>query len=301
MKPLVAFIPIYEGKELCQPLVTTREFGRWMEENFKADYPAFYSAATQLNNSEGYNNHPGAFLAGFFRKYPVVKQENRQRSFSIGSDIVNRILSHGLAEKSDFNKLAGSNNGQRKWLKTYTIFQIKIALSALMGELGINVIKLDNSFYHVLRFSCQIRPIWKYDKYAIPQEKAKTLFNPQSKPVKVKKPRQNNSNKGLAKVWTKNENIFVNLFAANMRDKDWPYVVVSLTEDKRIYFSCGTKDWHSCPMHKDGNSFGLGAEISSVIAHNKGFGYPEMGKYKLVWHDADGRFELCLNERISKY
>lgn len=288
----------YRGERVGPPLVTTREFGRWMHAAFAEKYPDVYTAATMINNAEGRTLHPGAFLNRFFRNYPMQSEEKQQRSFKSDSQVVLYLFKHDLANYVDADKLAGSPDSSKVWVKAYTVSQIIVAVNQLFAQHNKRLMSINDYIGKAVVINCTIKPHWEYDQTGKgPPKGAKSLFEIAPKPA-PKKPINKAvlANKGLARISIRdNYKDEINLYKINTDGRGWDYVYLSVRSNPDTLVICqGTKDWHSAKLDptKSKFSYRLG-ELNKF--------YPKLttGKYKMKYFPDKGEYHIYLEEKVK--
>lgn len=308
---LRAAVPIYRHKEACQPIVTTREFGRWVTEAFGTSDPEIVIAATHITNNDGRPVHPGGYLNHYFAKKPILKEENKQRSFRVDSEFVMALIKRGLADIKDMNKLAGSSSNEKVWLKVYTLTQIEIAFNDLLRTMGRREVDFDLWVADPLvEIKCSKEPTWEFDqlnKKNVP--KTKSLFQIDSMPAKeVPVPSLNKSifsdegkykesDRGAARYaqhGARKADV-INLRKINIVPLGWEYINVAFDREAcRMLINKGTYASHSAKLRQDGSSFTLGQHFI------KSRFQIEPGLYKLRYVEGDGgTIIIDFNERTG--
>lgn len=245
-------IPVYGDIVQSKPLVSTREFGRWMETNFADTCPEFYLAATHIKNEEGFPKHPGAYLNGFFRKHPVINIQVTQRSFAIDSHFVLECVKEGIVSLKDANKLAGGESTSYNFIKFYTLDQIEIALTPLIQYFNPPGLDLPILKYTQTTFiPCPVKQQWFYDTQIENRAPSKRLFSVGYRQDQKPRKRVSTLNEGIARVFTSGTRIDINLHKANWDGRNWEYVIVSGSR-YQILVSQGNKDYHTAKVRKDG-------------------------------------------------
>lgn len=257
---IVGVIPSYRGITRGPVLISTREFGRWMEHNFADTQPEFYLAATHIKNEEGFPKHPGAYLNGFFRKHPVINREIAQRSFHIESDFIINCVRQGIVSLKDANKLVGAEATNYNYIKFYTVPQIELALQPLVKLFNPGFTEFE-PFVYAMMINSKDEIVWKYDANMAPP--TKKLFD--TKKVKTPPPRRFKTPQlsGLCRVEKTKTGLSINLYRVNWDNRNWAYVRsktyeirshISATPPKLIIIiSPGSADWHDAAVRKDGS------------------------------------------------
>lgn len=281
-------VPTYRGIVQSEPLVSTREFGRWMEENFADTCPEFYLAATHIKNEEGFPKHPGAYLNGFFRKHPMISIHKMQRSFKIDSEFIIECVKEGLVSFKDANKLVGDESTNYNYIKLYTQSQVEIALAPLVTYFNPPQFTSFASAMHITFINCKTKPEWFYDYQMEVKTKTKQLFSLGATPALMKKKERRTMYKGMARVKPIGNTLEINLYKLNWNNRNWQYVNVLCTKDM-ILITQGYEDRYSAKVRKDGTFVTSDYHLLKLV---------RPGRYALEWVTERGEYRIDLQNQI---
>lgn len=281
-------VPIHGGVPVGPSLVSTREFGRWMEESFADSCPEFYLAATHIKNEEGFPKHPGAYLNGFFRKHPMISLNKMQRSFKIDSQFVLECVKEGIVSLKDANKLVGDESTNYNYIKFYTFEQVKIALKPLLEFYNPPHFTRLDEHSHQIHIQVSSPPEWFYDYQMEVKTKTKQLFSLDAKPAPMEKKERRTMYKGMARVKPIGNTLEINLYKPNWNNRNWQYVNVVCTKDM-ILITQGYEDRYSAKVRKDGTFVTSDYCLSKLV---------RPGRYALEWVTERGEYRIDLQNQI---
>lgn len=286
---LKVVIPAYAGMTYGPKLVSTREFGYWMENNFADTNPEFYLAATHIKNEEGFPKHPGAYLNGFFRKHPMINIQKAQRSFHIESEFILGCIKEGIVSLKDANKLVGDENTNYSFIKFYTLDQLQIALDPLIKLFRPGFEKVAGNTRTVV-IDCSQRPEWHYDTN-LKQRPAPLIGLKTDKKESITVKPKRSQYKGLAGIKIRDNNMWVNLYRDNWDGRNWEYVNIQhLVGPGVLLINQGDMEWHTAKVTKRGEF----VIKNHLLATNT-----PPGKYELEFINSTGTYRINLKNQIT--
>ena len=146
---------VYKGNTISPVLTTTREYGRWLMEEYDE-----YTTAQQLfmksktrNGNTVLESHPGTRIGNFFDTQNFSKPELHCWYLLQDTKEMERLVKLGLAELRD--TIPSSNKEGKRVLRIYTLEQLELYLKSTVDRnfrwykeyqppKQINVVTLDN-------------------------------------------------------------------------------------------------------------------------------------------------------------
>lgn len=280
-----AAIPIYNGTAYGPALISTREFGYWLD-MAAADLPKVIRNGLHITNAKGYTRHPGAPINAYFTKHPGVVDDMRQRSFKISSEFINKLVELELTSLKDSNKLVGADNQQYTVIKMYTVNQINVFMRYLLNDRSFNL----EPFITQIGVTLNAPPVWYYDKIndytAVNSLIGRKGIVNIDMPVKQKRSVVKSNDHGRMRYTQIGNSDVISLLTANMKAVTWDYVDIEpLPEVGMLLVKQATKEWHHAKIRKDGHTFTLGVDYMEQY-----FPSTEPGSYPVEYRETDQTF-----------
>ena len=131
---LNTFQLVYQDRTLSPILVTTREYGKWMTQeydNYTAAQELFTKAKTKDGNTV-LESHPGTKIGRYFDSNVFSKPELQCWMIRQDSAIMKRLVKLGLADWKD--TIPSLNNNGSRVLRVYTLQQVEIYLKTMVDR-----------------------------------------------------------------------------------------------------------------------------------------------------------------------
>lgn len=117
---LRTFVLVNNNKVISPPLVTIREYAKWMEDTFDNSicHLELYMKCKKTNGETLLEKHPGTKIGQFFKTTKVSNSNLVSWIIPPRSDVVERLVKQGMVERVD----------ARLELRVYTVEQLEFYL-----------------------------------------------------------------------------------------------------------------------------------------------------------------------------
>lgn len=139
MAKLRTFVLVYNNKTVSPPLVTIREYAKWMEGTFDETlcHMHLYLPSKKADGTTAFEWHPGTKIGGFFDTHQFKKAELKSWYVPMTGKAIDQLVQHNLADIKDRSIKLKDNPYKFPMLRVYTVNQIEMYVRS----------NLDNDYY----------------------------------------------------------------------------------------------------------------------------------------------------------
>ena len=125
---LNTFQLVDKNRVISPILVTTREYGNWLETVFDSSIcnMELYLSTVKEDGKRVLEKHPGTRIGDYFNKTQLTGSEYKSWFILEGSKCIDRLVKLKLAEKKDIIPTSVYDEKKRRMLRCYTINQIDL-------------------------------------------------------------------------------------------------------------------------------------------------------------------------------
>lgn len=135
---LNTFVLVNKDEIISPPLVTTREYGNWLETVFDSSICNMELYMKTIKSGERVlEKHPGTRIGLYFDKIKVYNDIYRCWYILDGSKIIDRLAKLKLIEKKDVIPISTYEEQGRRMLRCFTVNQVELYIKT----------KIDRNFY----------------------------------------------------------------------------------------------------------------------------------------------------------
>lgn len=125
---LNSFVLVDKNQAISPPLVTTREYGNWLETVFDSSIcnSELYMKTIKNGGERVLEKHPGTKIGAYYDKTKVDNADFKCWYILEDSKVIDRLVKLKLAEKKDVIPISVNDEQGRRMLRCYTLKQIEL-------------------------------------------------------------------------------------------------------------------------------------------------------------------------------